>query len=155
MRDRSTWWVCAMSALIGMLWMDACKHGRCEGGGTSSIGSTHSHNAGRDCMTCHHPDGEGEGCWTIAGTVYLPDHQQILPDHRLLLFTRPLGQGDLTRSIDGDANGNVYTSDAITFGHGLFPAIVSGTDTAFMDEPIKDGACNRCHGVSTARISVP
>lgn len=72
------------------------------------------------------------------------------------LFTLPRGQGDLKLALQGDRTGNVYTSQDVIFGHGLFPAIInSAGDTAFMDEPIQDGACNRCHGVSEARVELP
>lgn len=135
--------------------MNACKHGKCEEGGTSSAGR-HSHNAGRDCMTCHLPDGEGEGCWTVAGSLYTAGGQHASGGIRTLLFSRPLGQGGVVMALESDQNGNVYTSQALDLGLGLFPAVINSTgDTAFMNESIRDGACNRCHGVSTDRIALP
>ncbi|MBK7384534.1 MAG: hypothetical protein IPI81_14570 [Flavobacteriales bacterium] len=152
---RNTWKALAMLSLLGVM-ADACKHGKCEGGGTSSHGSTRSHNVGENCMSCHHPDGEGHGCWQIGGTVYYSDHHTTLSNAKLLLFTLPQGQGTFVRSIDVDGLGNVYTSDKIPFDQTIFPAIlIPSGDTAFMTEPIHDGACNRCHGVSTERITGP
>ncbi|MEO8068919.1 MAG: hypothetical protein ABI599_14575 [Flavobacteriales bacterium] len=107
-------------------------------------------------MSCHHPDGEGEVCWQVGGTVYGPGQAAVLPNATLLLFTGELGQGSLVRSLEYDALGNVYTSDAIDFSRKVFPAVVTpGGDTVFMGQPISDGACNRCHGVSTERITAP
>ncbi|MBK8612193.1 MAG: hypothetical protein IPN85_01675 [Flavobacteriales bacterium] len=135
--------------------MPSCKHGKCEDGGSSSAGRD-SHNAGADCQSCHLPDGEGEGCWTIGGTVYDPngDHPSAAAQFRL--FTAPLGKGSLKLQLEGDQNGNVYTSQDVAFGNGLFAAVINANgDTAFMSEAIRDGACNRCHGRSTDRIELP
>ena len=141
--------------VIGAILIDGCKHGQCNGGGTSAHGSMHSHNEGENCMSCHHADTEAP-CWEIAGTVFHPGGATTLPNATLLLFSRPLGQGTLLDSIDFDGLGNVYTSDAVSFGLGIFPAVLTPSgDTAFMNESIRDGACNRCHGVSTARITAP
>lgn len=131
-----------------------CKHGKCNSGPTSTA-QGRSHNAGQDCMRCHLPDGAGEICWRIAGTIYDQNGQSPMAGASVRFFTGPQGTGNLQYSITSDANGNIHTSDDIAFGNGLFPAIVNGSDTAFMTEPIHDGACNRCHGVSTARVQVP
>lgn len=133
----------------------ACKHGKCEDGGSSVLSRT-SHNVGRDCRSCHHPDGEGEVCWNIGGTVYSANGSEPSAGAQFRLFTKPLGRGDLKLQLQGDAIGNIYTSEQITFGSGLFPAIINAAgDTAFMTEPIVDGACNRCHGNTTERIKLP
>ncbi len=72
------------------------------------------------------------------------------------LFGGPQGAGGVKYQLQTDHNGNVYTSQEITFGNGLFPAVIGASgDTAFMTEPINDGACNRCHGSSTERIKLP
>lgn len=142
--------------IVGVLVaLDACKHGKCEDGGSSSAGR-HSHNAGRDCMGCHLPDGEGEGCWTVAGSLYSPGGQHAPAGTRTLLFTRPLGQGDVAIELGSDQSGTIYTSNSLDFGLGLFPAVIGAAgDTVFMDESIRDGACNRCHGSSTDRVTLP
>ncbi|MFZ1686340.1 MAG: hypothetical protein WAU70_02895 [Flavobacteriales bacterium] len=115
-----------------------------------------SHNQGENCMNCHMPDGEGETCWQVAGTVFNSNGGGVLPNATLLLFTDTNGQGSLVRSLDFDGLGNVYTSEQIDFSHVVYPAVrTPAGDTVFMDVPIRDGACNRCHGVSTARITAP
>jgi len=134
----------------------SCKHGKCEGGGSSAEGDDESHNAGADCMSCHHPDGEGEGCWTIGGTVYNSTGTQPSMAAQFRLFTKPLGQGSMVLQLHSDALGNIYTSEDVPFGNGLFPAIINADgDTAFMSGAIRDGACNRCHGQSTEVIKLP
>lgn len=134
----------------------ACKHGKCQGGGYSAEGDDESHNAGADCMSCHHPDGEGEGCWTIGGTVYDSAGSEPSAAARFQLFTKPLGQGSMVLQLHSDALGNIYSSDEVLFGNGLFPAVINANgDTAFMTGAIHDGACNRCHGQSTEVIKLP
>lgn len=138
-----------------MVWMiPSCKHGKCKTGPDSNLAET-SHNAGENCMRCHLPDGEGEYCWTVAGTVYDHAAQQPLSGTEVILFTGPLGTGNVQRILTSDATGNIHTSSTVSFGYGLFPAVVHNSDTAFMSMAIQDGACNRCHGSTTDRISIP
>jgi len=133
----------------------ACKHGKCEDGGTSSA-SRESHNAGANCMNCHHADGEGEVCWTIGGTVYDHAGSQPMSGVRVRLFTQPLGKGTVAFSEVSDRTGNVYTSRDVALSNGLYPAVISANgDTAFMSERILDGACNRCHGSTTGVVELP
>lgn len=143
-----------IALVFGIVAASGCKHGKCGSGPTSTAQGS-SHNAGENCMRCHLPDGPGEICWTIAGTIYDSNGQHPMTGANVRFFTGPQGTGELRLSIASDRNGNIHTSDDVTFGNGLFPAIVNGGDTAFMTEPIHDGACNRCHGVSTARVEVP
>ena len=133
-----------------------CKHGKCETGPTSSAGTQRSHNVGENCQSCHLPDGEGEVCWSVAGTLYDAGGSHPVTHAHALLFGSPLGQGGLQLKLDNDDLGNIYTSEDVTFGSGLFPAVISAAgDTSFMMEPIRNGACNSCHGQSTAGITVP
>ena len=131
----------------------SCKHGKCEPGPSSSA-SKDSHNAGENCMRCHLPDGEGEICWNVAGTIYNASGQLPMSGVQVALFTAPLGSGGLRQTLQSDRTGNIYTSSSVDFGSGLFPALIHGGDTAFMTESIRDGACNRCHGRSTERVRV-
>ncbi len=132
-----------------------CKHGKCGDGGTSSAGRD-SHNAGANCMSCHHMDGEGEVCWNIGGTIHDHAGTQPMTGMQVRFFTQPLGKGTLQFSLESDRTGNIYTSQDVAFGNGLFPAVINANgDTAFMSERIVDGACNRCHGQSTEVIKLP
>ncbi|MGV9012991.1 MAG: hypothetical protein ACOH13_10400 [Flavobacteriales bacterium] len=99
--------------------------------------------------------GDGQGCWTVAGSFYNANGTNTVTQARVLLFGGPLVQGGEKLSWDDDDLGNVYTSQDVNFGSGLFPAVVSAAgDKAFMLEPIQDGACNRCLGYSTDRIKI-
>ena len=148
----------SLIGLFGLVLVTAvpsCKHGKCEDGGSSSAGRA-SHNAGRNCLDCHHPDGEGEVCWTIGGTVYDSTGNEPSMAAQFRLFTQPLGQGSLVLQLPSDASGNINTSSDVAFGNGLFPAVINANgDTAFMSGAIRDGACNRCHGQTTDRIKLP
>ncbi len=88
--------------------------------------------------------------------MYNSQGQQPVAGVQVRLFAAAQGAGGVRYQFQTDANGNVYTSENITFGSGLFPAVISASgDTAFMTEAISDGACNRCHGQSTERIKLP
>ena len=148
--------VIALLAMVILVFALGCKHGKCEVGPTSAAGTDRSHNEGENCQSCHLPDGNGNGCWTVAGTIYNANGTNTVTQAHVLLFGGPLGQGGQKLKLDNDDLGNVYTSQDVNFGSGLFPAVVSAAgDTAFMLEPIQDGACNRCHGHSTDRLKIP
>lgn len=88
--------------------------------------------------------------------MYNSQGQQPVAGVQVRLFGAAQGAGGVRYQLQTDANGNVYTSENITFGNGLFPAVISASgDTAFMTEAISDGACNRCHGQSTERVKLP
>lgn len=106
-------------------------------------------------MRCHLPDGEGEICWKVAGTIYDSGGQQPVSGAEVRLFTGPLETGTVRLSIPSDISGNIHTSEDVVYGNGLFPAVIFGGDTVFMTEAITDGACNRCHGRTTDRIMIP
>ncbi|MEQ1734331.1 MAG: hypothetical protein ABL940_11710 [Bacteroidia bacterium] len=118
----------------------------------SSTGKTKSHNIGKNCMDCHKKRGDGEGIFTAAGTVYDSVKTNVLPNVTLKLFTGPNGTGDVKYTIPVDGLGNFYTTETISYGSGLYPAIVGATTTKFMISSITTGQCNGCHGVTTAKI---
>ena len=151
-RDRKIFLVLVAMGIVFFAF--GCKHGQCKSGPTSSAGTDDSHNQGRNCQSCHTADGEGPNCWTVAGTIYDASGSNTVSNARVILFEGPLGQ-NLRYSWNNDDLGNVYTSDDVAFGNGLFPAVISAAgDTSFMTEPIRMGACNSCHGQSTAKIMV-
>lgn len=118
--------------------------------------SRSSHNAGENCRSCHHPDGPGEVCWNIGGTIYDQQGTGSVVGAEVRLFGGPEGSGGVKYQLQSDQNGNVYTSANLTFGAGLFPAVINASgDTVFMSGAVSDGACNRCHGQSTDRIELP
>ncbi len=147
-------WIIVIAAM-GTLYVAACKHGKCEDGGSSGAGRV-SHNAGQNCFSCHHPDGPGEVCWNVSGTIYNSAGTLPVAGAQVRLFTAAHGGGNVALELSSDGSGNVYTSQEVRFGNGLFPAVInSAGDTSFMVEAVHDGACGRCHGSSTEHIKLP
>lgn len=129
-----------------------------EGGDVKNISSNNaneSHNAGRNCMECHVSGGPGKGWFQAAGTVYNSTYSAVQPNGVVKLYTGPDGTGTLKATIEVDAKGNFFTTDAIDFTGGLYPKLTgtSGTSMA-MGSSITMGQCNSCHGVSTNKIFV-
>ncbi|HBS86396.1 MAG: hypothetical protein A2W91_19470 [Bacteroidetes bacterium GWF2_38_335] len=120
----------------------------------SAHGLNKSHNMGNDCMDCHRDGGEGTGVYFLAGTVYDSLMTNPLPDGDVKLFTGPDGTGTLKYTIPVDALGNFYTTELISFGSGLYPAVQKGTSIMYMSGDISQGSCNSCHGITTDKIYV-
>lgn len=130
--------------------VDSCTHG-----GESKVsryGDTESHNMGQNCMNCHKMKGEGEGWFNVASTVYRSDLVSTYPNRTVHLYTGPNGSGTLKYILEVDGNGNFYTTEAINFGSGLFPAVTSDNGTKYMSTAITIGSCASCHGATTDRI---
>ena len=139
-------------AFVLMLIIQSCE----RGGNETKISQAggHSHNAGRNCMNCHVSGGEGSGWFTAAGTVYTADSSNTYTNPVVKLYTAPdsLGNQTLVATINGDASGNIYTTASIDYGAGLYPVVVGAHSTHYMAATITQGACNSCHGVSTAKL---
>ena len=118
----------------------------------SAAGGTKSHNMGQNCMNCHVSGGRGEGWFNAAGTAYSSITNTVCKNPVVQLYTERNGGGQLVATINGDAYGNFYTTESINFGSGLYP-VVTGGGANFMTQSITQGACNSCHGVSTAQIT--
>lgn len=118
----------------------------------SSHDGTESHHAGENCMGCHSSGGEGEGRFTLAGTVYNIQRTATYPNATLSLYSGPQGTGSLKLTLEVDAMGNFYTTEAVNFGDGLYPAMEGNTSVEHMNQATTTGQCNSCHGTSTERI---
>lgn len=125
----------------------------CGGNSTSSptapsgtTSGTGSHNAGRNCLSCH--------SFTAAGTAYKSDGATAYPGVTIRLTTASGGGGAVLATLTADPSGNFYTSSAINFGTGLY-VTATGTSGAAtpMGPAITSGACNNCHA-SGNRIKV-
>jgi hypothetical protein len=119
--------------------------------------SSASHNNGQNCMNCHKSGGQGggEGWFVVAGSVFMPDKISLNANGNILLYSGANGSGTLVATIQVDGKGNFYTTDAIDFGNGLYPAIQGATGSLqYMGQVTRTGACNGCHGVSTDRLWV-
>ena len=114
----------------------------------SAHGDQRSHNRGLNCMTCHQALGPGRGQFTLGVTVVDPDGVPAV-DPVLELYTGPMASGGvLLVTIEGDALGNVFTTDPLPFpDQPLFPVVRSrdGTTRNAMPFPTISGACNLCH----------
>jgi hypothetical protein len=133
----------------------SCEDNSHEGCGETNIShfnDDNSHNNGKDCMTCHTDGGEGEGCFVISGSVYDSMKTSALPNVTLKLYTQVNGTGQLKYTVQGDKNGNFFTTDNINYG-GLFPTITgSSGEIHYMSTALTKGNCNSCHGVSTDKL---
>lgn len=119
---------------------------------TSSTNSSESHNMGQNCMNCHKQGGQGEGWFTVAGTVYDTSLVRVYTNATVKLYTGPNGTGTLKYTLPVDRKGNFYTTNSISFGSGLYPVLSGVNSTNYMSTPISTGACNSCHGSSTSKL---
>ena len=124
-----------------------------EGSSESNISTTNgnrSHNMGQNCMNCHKNGGQGEGWFTAAGTMYKPDLMTLQPNTTVYLYSGPNGTGSLVATLNVDAKGNFFTTDAINFSGGLYPATKGPSGSMhYMSQVTRTGACNGCHNGST------
>jgi hypothetical protein len=114
----------------------------------SVAGERRSHNLGQNCLTCHQALGPGRGRFTVGLSVRNPDGTWAR-DPVLELYTAPPARGGtLVARLDGDALGNVFTTDPLPWpDRTLVPVVVSrdGALAAAMPFPTLSGACNLCH----------
>lgn len=159
--------------LIGstVMMIQSCEVNGCSRGDMSSNGQggngnaqTQNQDGGGDgsdqmsgnCMNCHGPNGNGEGCFTVGGTVYDSTQSVRNPNAVVMFYTLPNGRGQLVATLDVDGSGNFYTTAVISFGSGLYPAVASKTSSKvqYMPTSTVSGACNSCHGITNAKIWV-
>ncbi len=137
----------------------ASKAKSSSGSSTAVLGM--SHNAGKDCMSCHKTGGSGasKAIFILAGTVYKTGGAaQTQATVKLFIHDT----NTLSISLTTDSLGNFYTTKAVT---GLFVdggPLVAGVDIAIdgpaasdttMNGLVTNGSCNVCHGVSTGKIT--
>lgn len=137
--------------LLGTAIIQSCSKNEDERN-ISSNGDDKSHNTGQNCMNCHKSGGPGEGIFKVAGTLYDSLKTSTYPNAIIKLFTGPNGTGTLKYTIQVDAKGNFFTTDAIDFGSGLYPAAMGSLTTKYMGSSISMGQCNSCHGISTEKM---
>lgn len=133
------------------MFIQSCEVNGCSRGNMSSNGRSRKDGERMkgNCMTCHGPNGNGSGCFTIGGTVY--DSTQTIPNNNAVInfYTQPNGQGQLVATLDVDGSGNFYTTSVINFGSGLYPAVSSKTTNKvlYMPQSTVNGSCGSCHGI--------
>ncbi len=124
----------------------------------SSSGSSASHNAGQNCMSCHTPgtSAGNKGVWTVAGTVYNSSTGATIAKNLVINFyTGPNGTGTIKYTMTANAKGNFYSANTVNFTGGLYPAVVGPTTTKYMGSSVTSpSSCNSCHtgGTGTARV---
>jgi hypothetical protein len=105
-------------------------------GGGSSAAKT-SHNAGRDCTSCH--------SFTVAGTAYRADGL-VYPGAVIKVTSGNAGSGNVLATLTSDGSGNFYTSASVPYGSGVYVNATGTTgSTRSMTAAISSGGCNRCH----------
>ena len=136
-----------LSIFIFSLIIVACSHyDSLEKSGEESKADGKSHNAGKDCMSCHNSSSnEASENWrNVAGTIYKSNSP--LSNSSVQLWSEPGGKGFKIASLVSDKSGNFYTEKIIDFKGGCYPIAINGTDTLFMDESkYNGGGCNSCH----------
>ena len=113
-----------------------------------------SHNAGKDCQSCHQKGGNGKGWFTVSGTVYDTTIVQVFPNSTVRLYEFLDISGVLVATIEVDSLGNFYSTQKVDYKNGLHVEVEGKAITAKMGSLIHSGSCNKCHGVTTNRIWV-
>ena len=115
-------------------------------------GESESHKMGQNCMDCHKSGGQGEGWFTMGGTVYDSLLVKTYPNSTVYLYSASGGTGNLKYTLQGDALGNFYTTEYIDFDTGLYASVEGENTTKHMNTVLPNGKCNGCHGASTNKI---
>lgn len=125
-----------------------------ENSGQTSFNGGSSHNSGQNCMSCHTAGGQGEGNFTLAGTVYDAQGTSPFSNATIKLYSDASATGTPKYTLQADTKGNFFTTGAIDFGSGLYATVLSANGTSHMASPVTTGQCNSCHGVTTDRIRI-
>jgi hypothetical protein len=138
---------------VTLISVPSCKKNeKCGESNISEAGGDDSHNFGQNCLNCHKSGGEGEGCFSVAGSISNQALSSSLSVGTVKLYTAANGGGILKYTIQIDSKGNFYTTESIDVA-GLYPAATGSDGTPhYMSSSLSSGACNSCHGVSTAKL---
>ena len=133
--------------------IESCEENGCSKTLVSSYSSKESKKMIGNCMGCHSPNGNGSGCFRVAGTAFdsIPGDSAV-KNAVVRLYSQPNGTGELVVTLQVDSSGNFYTTSPVSFANGLYPSITSKTGTRYMPSPAFSGACNSCHGVTNASL---
>jgi mono/diheme cytochrome c family protein len=138
--------------ITGLVFYTSCHK---EGTGISAVSKhnlSNSHYNGQNCITCHVKNGKGAGAgwFVVAGSVYKPDQITMNQNPTIHLYTQANGGGKEVATIEADAFGNFYTTEAVDFAGGLYPAVESASGgIQYMNQVTRTGACNGCHATSS------
>jgi hypothetical protein len=133
----------------------SCTH--VSGTYISAHGSLAGSSMSGNCMDCH-KTGFDKGGFIVGGTVFTADGSNKNPNGTVYLHSLApdsTGTDSLIATIEVDGVGNFYTTHFYDLSQGVYPSVTSSSgNKAFMTEPTTSGACNSCHGLSTAVITV-
>lgn len=126
-----------------------------ENEGKESNSEEDSHNVGNDCLLCHKDGGNGQGIFSVAGTIYDSTQTAVLSGSTVYLYTGPNATGTLLATIPTDGSGNFYTSAKLNLSNGVYAQVkASNGHIKEMGSKIMNGACSSCHGQTTDKIWV-
>lgn len=143
----------ALLFLISVSILTSCNHyDSIQKSGRESGTGEKSHNAGQDCMSCHHSinnEASGEGnWWYIAGTAYNKNGTIATSGKVEFWSTSDISTAKLVCTLTIDREGNFYTSKIIDFKSGLYPKMISANGDTSMSSAVTftNASCNSCHG---------
>jgi hypothetical protein len=99
-------------------------------------------------MSCHYTEGNGEGWFSLAGTVYADDYDKF-NKAKIVLEDQ---QSNLLKIVEVDELGNFYTTDEINFAKGLKVSIDFNGKIIPMNSSLYVGQCNLCHGEGEEKL---
>lgn len=109
-----------------------------------------SHNAGKDCGSCHNNNSNWEASgkwWTISGTVFDNSDRPKTTATTIEFWDQPGRRGNLIKKLQSDPAGNFYTNKIIDFSKPLYPVIYSNDTNSLMGMATAyyGGSCAKCH----------
>ncbi len=148
----------ALSMVLLVLMVQSCSHyDEIMKNAIESTVNGDSHNAGKNCMSCHH-DAKNEAhekWWYIAGTAYDNASAPARSGGSVELWTKPNRTGEKVYELKIDGSGNFFTQKIINFKGGFYPVVIAnnGNIKAMTTQTVQ-GACNSCHGVTEGVITI-
>lgn len=85
-----------------------CEKNENKGCGKTNISQSNeseSHNNGQNCMSCHNENGDGEGCFNMAGSAWYQNGNAV-SSGQVRIYSEPNGQGTLLATLSIDQLGN-------------------------------------------------
>jgi hypothetical protein len=154
---RSILLIAPLVVLIGFVLQSCSHYDDIMKNAQESTSTEKSHDAGRDCMSCHHDNSNeaSEKWWYVAGTVFEDDKKVSEASGSIELWTKPSRSGELLNKLPVDQSGNFYTAKIFSFKGGFYPVYVGNNGKVKeMSTKTSNGSCNSCHGITEEEIEV-
>ena len=105
-----------------------------------------SHNAGKNCLSCHSE-------FKLAGSVYNKSFNASYPGAKIKVTSQANGGGSVLVSLTSDNSGNFHTGNSVNFGSGVYVSVEGTTGTVkYINAAITSGACNSGNESSASKI---